>query len=312
MAAAIITLLSHRLTWMVPLLLIALLLGEPLGRLLGLPALRRRLSNRIVSYNTRLNRRSAATRVYRGIAVLLMLEIPAILLGLVLTLEHTSTQALAAFLGALLVGSGLEPYRLWRQWRAARRGSLTLQLENPPYVFADTFGVLRYEILRAGERFAVIFIGGSLYALLFGITGLLAYFTLAAAASFYAPHQPENKAFGWAAHALFQLLDAPPRLLSRALLWLAALFTPLARPFAALRHRPRSFHGWLAELLGLSLGGPMPHPSGETALPWAGHGTPKPTARDFTRALQLFLVASLTWILLLGSIITLLNTVFHS
>ncbi len=301
----LLPILLHRATYLTPIILAGLLIGEPWGRLLRFPVVRAQLAGIVASLGDKLNRpnRSIATRLYRGIVALAMLLLPAIALGFFLMRPPEWIQLLASLLLPALIGTLLLPYTAYRLHRAARRGTLALQSTDPHYLFADTYGQLRYHILAYGRRFALL-TGASFYFLVADMPGLLAYLTLAAAAAFYSPAQPENRAFGWCAAGLFALFDAPPRLITCLLLWLAALFIPRTHPLTTLAHlasAARQFHGWLAWLLGLSLGGPVPTPAGEVSLPWRGDGTPKPAPKDFGRLLQLLLAALAILLMLLES-----------
>lgn len=305
--------LTERATYLVPVLVAAFILGEPLAKLLRFPELRARIGTRIAQLNKKLNRqkRSSATRVYRGIVALVMLLVPALALGLVLMRPEPWVQLIAALLLVALFGTLLRPYQLLRLRREAKAGRITLQSTEPPFLFPDTHALIRYSILTAAERVALL-IGGSLYFLIASVPGLLVYFMLAAAARFYAPVHTGNRAFGWAASALYALIDAPPRFLTALFCWIASLFTPRTAPFAPLRHFATAtthFHGWVAYLLGLSLGGPIPTEAGETTLPWLGTGTPRPDATHLSRTLQLMGLASLLWIWVLGASVYLFSFV---
>ncbi len=309
----VLTLFAERAIHLVPILLAALLVGEPLAKLLRFPQLRLTIGGLISKLNAKLNRssRSTATRVYRGIAVLAILLLPTLALGLLLMRPVPWIELLATLLLVPLFGELLRPYQLLRVRRAARAGTLTLQSSEPSFLFPDTYALLRATILSATERVALL-VGGSLAFLLADVAGLLLYFMLAAAARFYAPIHTGNRAFGWAAAALFALLDALPRFITSALCWIAACFTPRTSPFLTLHHLTSSkphLYGWVACLLNLSLGGPVPTAAGEAVLPWQGHGTPKPDAAHLSRALQLLGLATLLWIWLLATSIYLLPTV---
>lgn len=298
---------AARATYLVPILAAAFLLGEPLAKFLRFPALRTQIGGLVRHLNIKLNRssRSTATRLYRGIVALLMLLVPSLAIGILLLRPAEWVQLLAAILFTALFGELVKPYQLLRIRRAAKSGTLTLQSNEPPFLFPDTHAQLRYTILVAADRVALL-IGASLFYLAASLPGALLYLMLAASARYYAPAHTGNLAFGWAAHALFRLLDAVPRFITSLLLWIAALFTPRTAPFSTLRHvasAAKQFHGWLAYLLQLSLGGPVPTAAGDTTLPWLGIGTPKPDAIHLSRAIQLAAIATLLWILLLASTI---------
>jgi cobalamin biosynthesis protein CobD/CbiB len=105
--------------------------------------------------------------------------------------------------------------------------------------------------------------------------------------------------FGWSARGLFLVLNVPPRALTCLSLVLGALFVPRCHPVRALKQR--RYYGFIAELLGLSLGGPDRTPAGQRQLPWAGNGTAKATAQDLTRFLLLRTVASLLLLLFVAA-----------
>ena len=303
---------AERAVYLVPILTLAVMVGEPLAKLLRFPALRLAIGDIIASLNRKLNRtkRSTATRLYRGMAALVMLLVPTLILAVLLMRPDGWVQLLTVILLVALFGELLRPYQLLRQRRAAKAGKLTLQSAEPHFLFPDTHALLRYTILCAADRVTLL-IGASLYFLAFSIAGLLCYLMLAGAARYYAPAHTGNRAFGWAAHALFSLVNILPRAIAAVLNWLAALFTPRTQPFTALRHprAARYTHGWMAMLLNLSLGGPIPTAAGPATLPWIGRGTPKPEAIHLTRALQLVGLTLLLWVWMLASTIYLLPSV---
>ena len=291
-----ITILA-RANYLLPVLIAGLLIGEPLARLLRFPALRASIGAPIATLGHKLNRpnRSIATRLYRGIVALIMLLIPAIALGLILMRPNPQLQIVTTIFLTALIGDLTQPYTAFRQRRAARNGTLALQSADPHYLFADTHGQLRYLILRYAKKFRLL-VGACFWYLLADMPGLLAYLTLAAAAAYYDPAHPQNRAFGWAAHVVNHLGGVFPALLGAFLLTFAALFVPKAAPIRALTGP------FLANLLGLSLGGPMPTPAGERHIPWSGQGNPKASAADFSRLLQLLLVAILLLLLTLYAV----------
>jgi cobalamin biosynthesis protein CobD/CbiB len=307
-SGALLAELTARATYLLPVLVTGLLIGEPWAKLLRFPQWRTWMSDNIATLNAKLNRpqRSTATRLYRGMVALAMLLVPALVTGLLLMRPVEWIQLLETLLLIALFGEAVRPHSLWRQHREATRKRLTLQSVRPAYLFADTHALLRYRIVEMGERFATGIVGSSFYFLLADMPGLLLYLGLAAAARCYSPAIEGNRAFGWAAASLFRIANLPPRILACFLLWVAAWFTPLTRPLSTLRHAATAahcFYGWLAYLLNLSLGGLIPTPAGEVALRWYGDGNPKALAADESRALQLVAVAILLWICLLGSII---------
>jgi adenosylcobinamide-phosphate synthase len=259
---------------LVPLLVAALLVGEILARISGVAWLME-ASGRVAAWLERkLNRenRGVATRVYRGMVALGMLLLPALVLGVLLARDNQISHLCTLLLLPALMGDGLAPIRQFRNWRRASQGALPLTLPGLDFLFADSHAVKRYLMLTQAERFAVNVVGVALWYMLGGMALVLAYLAVAQCARY-----GNGAAFGWAASALFGLMDALPRGLTCLLLTLAAIFTTGAKPwrvFAA-----RRFHGFVAALTDVSLGGTLPG----RELPWAGTGTPKATATHLAR-----------------------------
>ena len=277
---------------LVPLLVIAFFIGDELGRVSGMAWVLTRVGHAAAFFNRKLDRpnRSIATRVYRGIVAVFLLLLPALLVGLALTRPFTPLLWIGDFLIVALIGHHFQSLSLGRLWSRARTHALPLELPGTSYLFADSHGVLRHLIRHHGEAFAVGVVGASVWYVLVGLPALLVYLLLAQLAVEY-----RSPAFGWAARALFRLMDAAPRILTSLLLVLAALFVPGAHPFAA-RHA-RSYPALLAELLHLSLGGRAP--TGDH--PWVGRGTPLAMPAHLLVFLLLRLAATVMLLLLLAS-----------
>ena len=106
--------------------------------------------------------------------------------------------------------------------------------------------------------------------------------------------QFRSRFFGWAARNVAWLVHFIPQLLARWLLLLAAIFTPqtkLANPFTG-----RGWRYFIAQLLHVALGGPLPH--GEE--PWVGEGTAKVTHQHLRRTLHVEAVSTLLLLLVLA------------
>jgi adenosylcobinamide-phosphate synthase len=286
----LLALFLARAAWLAPLLFLAFLLGEYPARFTGLDALLTRMQSWLAALTRKLNRRQRGTAalVYRGMVVLVLAVIPAVALGWLLARPMPWMQLLAMLIVAALYGRAFATFRLLRLWHRARRGTLPLELPGGDFLFPDTHAVLRYTIATSARAFATGIVGASFWFVLGGMPLMFAYLAIAALHA-----QLRSPAFGWAAHALFRLLDAIPSMLSTLLLTLAALFTPRTRPLAA--RRARSREGVVAHLLDLSLGGPMP----EGNAPWVGTGTPKLNEAHLLRWILLRLVASFLLLLCL-------------
>ncbi len=272
-AETFLHLISTRAQWLVPVLCIGFLGGEFLARYSGINSLAARFHRAIATLARKLNRpkRSTAVRVYRGIVGLIIILVPTVLLGLLLARPVPGFDLLTLFILAALYGRAFATFHLLSLWQRARSAALPLELPGGYFLFADTHAVIRYTILENSERFAIV-VGTSFWYLLGGLP--MAFIYLATATTY---QQDRTPAYGWAASALFHLLDCLPRLLANIFLILAALFTPGARPFAIFR--TRSWRGTVAYLLNIALGGITP----DGTLPWIGTGTPKLEANHLLR-----------------------------
>ena len=253
-----------RAEMLVPLLVVALVLGSVPMRVAGpIVQAQRRMAER---FERKLNRsnRSVGTRVYRGMIAVGMLLVPSIALGVVLARSNPLSHWAALLVLVAMLGHGLDMPHTVRLWQRARSSALPLELPGRDFLFADSHALLRYLVLEGAERVAVLVVGVSVWFVLGGITLALVYGTLSVLALVY-----RGPAFGWAAKGLFRVMDVLPRALTCVLMLLAALFVPGARPFAMLR--ARSYQAVVAGVMGVSLGGTLPG----RELPWMGDGTPK-------------------------------------
>ncbi len=262
---------------------LAAVMGEIPARLLGLRVALSRGQEGLATLARRLNRpeRGVATLVYRGLVLTTLVLAAALVCGWGLARVSAATPLVAVALLTLWFGHVLAPAAGWRLWQRARAETTPLQLPGISYLFADSHAVLRYSITQRAEAFAVCLVGASLGYVLGGFMLMVGYLALAAAHA-----QFHGRAFGWAAQRLFAVVDAVPRVLSRSLLFVAALFVPGAHPWAIWQ---RNWRAGVADMLRISLGGPMP--GGEQA--WVGAGTARLTSMHLRRALLLLAVATL-------------------
>lgn len=282
------------------LILIGCSFGDRLARLLRIDWLAQKFHDFTDTLGHKLNResRSVATRVYRGIIALVVLEIPALALAAILQQHANVTELLAVIAIVTLLGRGFATSTMADQLKQARAGTLTLEQDDN--LFADTHGVLRYLIERSAERFATRIIGAGFWFVLAGMPGMFAYLVLALAASHYSPLRPENAAFGWAAEHLYRVADMPPRIISSLLLLIAGTVVAKTHPVAALRSLFHGEHRWLtmvAELMGVALGGKIVTPAGAVELPWQGTGTAQLTASHLAVWIGVLIAATLLWLL---------------
>lgn len=275
--------IHHRAELLVPLVVAGLLAGEFVAHYTGVDAVLawcRRVASRFV---LKLNRpdRSIATRLYRGIVATGMLVLPAMVLGVVLN----DITPLVLLLLVALFGHAFTSASLLEAWRRARTSHQKLELPHVDFLFADSHAVLRYLVTDSAERYASGVAGICFWYVIGGLPMVLGYVVLAEIAPVYAV-----PVFGWAASSLFRVVHAIPKAFSVLFLTLGAVFTPRAKPFAALR--ARSYLAVVARLLNISLGGAMP----QRNLPWVGTGTPKLLPEHLARWLLLRLGAT-AWLL---------------
>jgi cobalamin biosynthesis protein CobD/CbiB len=295
---AILTEITHRAEMLIPMLVLGFFVGEFAAQVAGINAAFSWVSSTATRLVTKLNRpnRSVATRLYRGMVAMGMLVVPAAIAGVLLN----SIAPLMVALMIALFGRAFATHRLLKHYRRARDNRLALELPEHDFLFADSHAVLRYAVLTSAESFAVGIVGTCFWYLIGGLPLALAYLVLAEVAVAHA-----MPVFGWAATSLFSLMNAIPHLLTRVFLTFAGIFVPRATPFTA--RRAKRFHGFLALLLNVALGGTLPGRD----LPWEGTGTPKLLPEHFARWLLVRLAATILLLFTLASpnIVKLLNTI---
>lgn len=303
------TLQSHFLVLLIG-YVVSLCFGSSLRHSIGLP-LRRFVHGRIRIVGQRLNKRSVATRVWRGLILLLLLMVPCIALDWLLG-------SAGLFAGIIVaISADIQP-SLWHGWVAVSAGkahdekrltratsALALEPQNAP----DHHGALRLIILSLIHHFTIVLVGGAFWFALLGLKGMLCYYALAIAAYYFQDSEQDWKAFGWAATRCFTLVDAIPSLLSITLLFLASLFVPKAKPFAALSaygHATDEHHAHaIAAALKIGMGGPRLANGIIHQTPWIGDDTARLEATDLARFMTLFSIALFGFITLVLFIISL-------
>ncbi|GAB6052646.1 adenosylcobinamide-phosphate synthase CbiB [Magnetospira thiophila] len=180
----------------------------------------------------------------------------------------------------------------------------------------DDHGVARAAIESCAENFSDGVVAPVFWYLLFGFPGLLVYKTANTLDSMIGHRTPRHEAFGMAAARFDDLLNFPPARLAGLLLASAALFTPKASPWRALKTllrdagKHRSINaGWpeaaMAGALGLSLAGPRRYREMVVEDPWINKsGTAQATPDHIRQALYLYAVACLlNGLLVLGALV---------
>ena len=189
-------------------------MGIPLRFYFGLP-LRRKIHARVHRMGKKLNQRSVATRVWRGLIVVILLLIPCLITDWML--------GSGFFAGIIIAMSADIQPSLWHGWAAvgaaknqdeARLTLAASKLALEPQSAPDHHGKLRLIILTLTHHFSVVLVGGAFWFALLGLKGLLGYYVLATAAHYFRESEDEWKAFGWAATRLFTLVDIIPTLIA--------------------------------------------------------------------------------------------------
>lgn len=288
----LLTLLAERASSLWLALALTIMLGWPFGYVLKLDRIRRAVHLLTRALGRRLNKakRDAATLAWRGVIVTAMIVLPAFVLGALLDRHLPPSWRFIVPL-LLFIGSQRQPGMI-ALWRAAKAGTLTLQMAQPNYLFTDTHALLRFAILDHAMRFAVNIVGVLVWYVVGGAAAAFAYLALGLCAAHFTPELKANRAFGGATDRLFAIADFIPRVLATGLLLFAGFFAPGAKPARALLHF-FTFPRFIADLLDIALGGPMPAAHGGANLAWVGTGTPKPTAQHLGRWLITWSVALL-------------------
>lgn len=163
----------------------------------------------------------------------------------------------------------------------------------------DAAGVARAAIESTAENASDGVVAPAFWFALFGLPGLVAYKAINTADSMIGHRSPRHEAFGWAAARLDDLVNLVPARLCGLLFALAAPVVGgrIRTAFAIMRrdaHLHRSPNaGWpeaaAAGALGIALAGPRHYASGTVDDAFLNpEGRHKPTARDLTRVLRLF------------------------
>ncbi len=318
------TVLAERLIVLIAALgLSALLLGTPgLRRLLGVQAAASWLERFVRTMESKLNRerRSAGTRVYRGIILLLLMLFLALIpaLGLYVVVRHWPY---GLYLEMVLLAAIIPVRALYDEARTVSRALKANRLEEARAQAAgmarrehgelDRASVIRVTIEYLMENFSDKIICPALWYLLLGFPGAVAVRMINTLDGLVGHKSRRFIAFGWAAARLDDLLQLIPARLSGLLLCVAVCFVPKGRPFGALRvlwrdsgktTSPNS--GWplaaAAGALKLTLAGPRRVAEGVVDDAWIGRGTAQPGRRDLSRAQLLYGVALLLWLLMLA------------
>jgi adenosylcobinamide-phosphate synthase len=273
----------------------------------------------------RLNRiaRSDRARQWRGVVTVALLVGAAVVLGWLVT-EYLRFVHYGWLFEALLIAVLLAQRSLFERVaavaKALQSGSLAAGQQEVAKIIGrdpdslDEHGVARAAIESLFENFSDGVVAPAFWYLLLGLPGIFAYKTASTLDSMIGHRTPHYLYFGWAAARFDDVLNWIPARLTGLLVGLAALFSPGAKSFGALRvmlrdakkHRSPNA-GWpeaaAAGALGLALSGPRRYGSTMLDAPWLGDGRARATVADIGAALQLYAAAAacLAVLLLIGA-----------
>ncbi|MSO91976.1 MAG: cobalamin biosynthesis protein CobD [Rhodospirillales bacterium] len=278
----------------------------------------------VAALDRKLNReqRSDLDRAVRGGLTVLIVVVPCALIGIGVA-WLTQHHGFGWIVELLLLVSLLAQRNLYDHVRAVgkalREGGLpagrgaVAHLVGRDVETLDEHGVARAAIESAAENFSDGVVAPVFWYTVFGFPGLLVYKAVNTMDSMIGLVSPKYRAFGKAAARLDDLLNLIPARLSGLLFALAAVFTPTASPWRALktmfrdagRHRSPNA-GWpesaVAGALGLALAGPRHYPGHHVKDAWMGDGRTRATGQDISRTLYLYTVAGFLNALWLASL----------
>ncbi len=163
----------------------------------------------------------------------------------------------------------------------------------------DEAGVSRAAIESLAENFSDAVVAPSMWLLVGGLPGIVAYKAINTADSMIGHRTSKHAEFGWAAARLDDLVNLPASRLAGLWIALATALRDRRRARLALRamRRDGPLHrspnaGWpeaaMAAALGLRLGGPRIYGEVQVEDHWMGRGRSCATAADIWRALALY------------------------
>ena len=304
------------------LLLAALAIDAALGLLPGRGRSLARIDRLVLGvvgwFEPRLNRiqRSGMTRAVRGLILTLILVAAALLAAgaiawaghalpfgwllvlALLLLVLAQSQPLAAA-GVLLpyLPDAVGKFPAHREW------PLLAAYPAPPILTRDVYAAARGAVEHLAGRFAEGVVGPVFWFVLLGLPGLLIYRILATAGRAFGHTDPRYAYFGFVPARVNEAFGFLPLRLAAALLVVAALFAPRARPQRALRcvlaqapgHPARGLAWPVASMAG-AFGFALAGPRGETTgYAWLGpaDGRARLGAPDVRQARYLVVVGCL-------------------
>ena len=166
----------------------------------------------------------------------------------------------------------------------------------------DEHGLARGSVEMFAVRLCDGLVGPVFWYIVAGLPGVFVYRVTTALADELVHPTEKHAAFGTMAGGLDRLMNLIPAPVTALLIVIGTLFSPTARPLAAIRgmiggaaagQPPRE--GWtqgaVAGALGLSLSGPRRHDGAVAPGAWIGDGRARANSTDIARAMWLYLIA---------------------
>lgn len=261
----------------------------------------------------KLNReqRSVANRLLRGAVMVCVLGLVAYAAGRALA-DLARMLPYGWLLEAAAIACLILQRRLIDPVRTVARTLATHDLDAARAVLAaitpydsaglDEHAVARGAVEACAARFCDGVVAPAFWYLLAGLPGLCVLRTINVAADSIGHPSPRHAAFGLVAARLDDVLSLFPGLIAGAVLVIASVFVPSARPAGAFRvwlaaaASRRALdagraQGAVAGALGLTLAGPRRLDGAVIGAAWIGEGRARVTAQDVGRAVRLLLVA---------------------
>lgn len=319
--------LQDRLLVLALAMLTGTVLVRPVRRFLRLNAPGLLLDRFILRYDGKLNKdkRDTATRLYRGIVLLMMLGFGVGLAWLALSSLHRAWSG-AIYIEilwlALMLPISADAGRAYGIDSLLRRKHVAaaaeaLQRWRPATALpADAHSIARRSIEALCEDVSRHAVAVALWYVLLGFPAALWVAVVSRLDARIGHESDRYRAFGWAASAMQAVLQWPACRLTALLVVLASVLVPKGRPLRALHiaHRDRKkiqplHEGWVlasvAGALGVSLAGPRRVADSIRRDAWVGTGTAKADIADLRRAIWLYAMACLLmWLGVMGLLLT--------
>lgn len=316
---------ADRQVMLIAALIISVVFFGPLAlyRGLGLERPERWAHHFIIRTEQKLNRskRSAGTRVYRGMIMLIFMSFLGLLFSLLVYL-FVKNWAPAEYLELFLLAYLIPVRHMWdlsrsvskplanNQEATARQTALVMTYRNAAN--DDTHATVRISIEHLMQKLSDSVIAPALWYLALGLPAVILVRLVGALDSHVGYRSQRFAMFGWSIARLDDLLQWLPARICGMLICIATFFIPRCKPFHALGimlfHRNRILspnRKWpiaaTAGALNISLAGPRKLRDDVIQDDWVGKGSAKATVHDLVRGQWLYVATFLLFLLLLAT-----------